>query len=196
VKNPYAVAFAGVPGTSKSITAQALSCEFQLPILSSDMVRFEVKEDLRIQHLSIKEDLQFATVNQNGALAEYDRRIKERRLGILARGLPIILDASIDRTWVEVRGQLQDHDYDWFMINMELTRPFLEDLYRGTGREPYIAQLDDYCADHQRFVDNHSADISIEITDAAFLDRRKFAMDGLRLFLEERQPVLQEAIAV
>ena len=193
MEKPYAVVFAGVPGTSKSITAQALSCEFQLPILSSDMVRFEVKEDLRVQHLNIREDLQFANLNQNGALTEYERRIKERRLEVLARGMPIILDSSVDRTWAEVKGQLQDHEYDWFMVDMELTRKFLEDLYRGTGREAYIDQLDAYCGDHQSFLDTYSADISLEITDTTFLDRRKVAVEGLARFLQERQLELQAA---
>jgi predicted kinase len=193
VEKPYAVVFAGVPGTSKSITAQAVSGEFQLPILSSDMVRFEVKEDLRVQHLSIREDLQFASINQNGALAEYERRINERRLEALARGMPVILDSSVDRTWAEVRGQLEEHEYDWFMVDMEFTRKFLEDLYRGTGREAYIDQLNAYCADHQDFLDLYSADISLEITDETFLDRRRVAVEGLARFLQQRRQELQAA---
>jgi len=193
VEKPYAVVFSGVPGTSKSITAQAISCEFQIPILSNDTVRFEVKEDLRVKHLSIKEDLEFASVNQNGALVEYDRRIKERRLEILDRGIPIVLDGSVDRTWETVKNDLMVNNYDWFMVDMELTRQFMEDLYRGTGREAFIDQLDSYFEDHRIFIEHHQADISVEITDDLFLDRRKVAIDGLHRFLEQRQPDLMVA---
>jgi predicted kinase len=193
VEKPYAVVFSGVPGTSKSIVAHALSCNYDLPILSSDNVRFEVKEDLRVQNLNIREDLNFSSVNQNGALVEYERRIKERRHEALARGMPVILDGSVDRTWQDVRDQLQEHNYDWFMVDMELSRKFLEELYTGTGREAYIGQLDAYIADHQRFLAQHSEDISLEITDATFLDRRKVAIDGLGRFLDTRVTEIRAA---
>jgi predicted kinase len=193
MEKPYAVVFSGVPGTSKSIVGHALSCEYQLPILSSDNVRFEVKEDLRVQSLNIREDLMFTSVNQNGALAEYEKRIKDRRQEVLARGMPVILDGSVDRTWTEVKATLQEHNYDWFMVDMELTRVFLEDLYRGTGREGYITQLDMYQADHQRFIDEYAEDITLEINDTTFLDRRRVAIDGLQHFLDTRQPELRVA---
>ncbi len=191
MEKPYAVVFAGVPGTSKSAIAYNLSWNFNLPILSNDSVRFEVKEDLRVESLSIKEDLVFSTANQNGALAEYEKRIKERRNTILAIGRSVIFDGSVDRRWGEVKEELQEHSYDWFMINMELSRPFLTGLYMSTGRESFMPQLSDYMEDHRRFLSRYADDIYLEITDEDFSDRLQVSVNGLRQFLgsveEDRQ---------
>jgi hypothetical protein len=193
VEKPYAVVFAGVPGTSKSAIAYNLSWNFNLPILSNDSVRFEVKEDLRVESLSIKEDLVFSSVNQNGALDEYEKRIKQRRDTILAIGRSVIFDGSVDRRWTEVKEELQNYNYDWFMINMELSRSFLTGLYLGTGRESFMAQLDDYMEDHQRFLNNHSHDISLEITDGDFKDRLQISVDGLSHFLDDTREIRRVA---
>src|SRR3954471_21976799 len=116
-EKPYAVVFSGVPGTSKSSIADYLSWNFDIGILRTDSVRFEVKEDLRVKHLSIGEDLDFSTPNGNGALEEFERRLRERRRSILAIGRTVILDSSMDRKWSEVRPELEQYGYDWFMIN-------------------------------------------------------------------------------
>lgn len=179
----FAVVFAGVPGTSKSSVADYLSWNFDIGILRSDSVRFEVKEDLRIENLSIGEDLDFSTPNRNGALEEYERRLKERRHTILALGKLIILDGSMDRKWADIKDELHHYGYDWFMINMELSRKFLVDLYIGTGRESFIPQLDGYLRDHAKFLENFSQDVSLEINDKNFMSRLQIASSGLQNYI-------------
>lgn len=193
MEKPYAVVFAGVPGTSKSAIAYNLSWNFNLPILSNDSVRFEVKEDLRVHSLSIKEDLQFVSMHGNGALEEYERRIKQRRRTIMALGNSVIFDGSVDRRWSEVKAELIEHNYDWFMIDMELSEAFLAGLYTGTGRESFLPQLSAYLDDHRRFLDQCSSDISMEIRDDNFRDRLRLSANGLRHYLESRRVDLQVA---
>lgn len=192
MKKPYAVVFSGVPGTSKSSIADYLSWNFDIGILRSDSVRFEVKEDMRVDNLSIGEDLDFSGVNPNGALEEFERRLRERRYTILALGKLIILDGSMDRKWPEVKDELHRYGYDWFMINMELSREFLVNLYTGTGRESFIPQLDGYMRDHAKFLDQYNTDIDLSITDHNFNARLKIAASGLQTYIDS----LEESAAV
>jgi hypothetical protein len=182
-KEPYVVVFSGVPGTSKSSNADHHSLVFEKGNQRSDGIRFEVKEDLRVSSLSIREDLNFANINQNGALEEFERRLSQRRQMVLSLGKSAIFDGSVDRRWAETKQELQDYGYNWFLINLELSRSFLENLYRGTGRESFIPQLDSYIKDHAKFVEQYDQDISFEITDKNFLNRLELAVDGLKAFL-------------
>ncbi len=186
-EKPYAVVFSGVPGTSKSSIADYLSWNFDIGVLRSDSVRYEVKEDMRVESLSIGEDLDFHNPNGNGALEEFERRINERRHTILALGKLIILDGSVDRRWESVRQELLQNGYDWFMINMELSEKFLKDLYTGTGRESFIPQLEGYLRDHAKFLDAYRKDISLEINDGNFRGRLKIAASGLQNYIESME---------
>src|SRR5438132_235488 len=106
MERAYSVIFAGVPGSSKSSVAYYLSGEFNLPVLSNDSVRYEVKEDLLVERLKIKEDMLFDNINHPMALNEYERRIKQRRQRLLDKGSSFILDGSVDRRWPEVKQEL------------------------------------------------------------------------------------------
>lgn len=173
---PYAVTFAGTPGTSKSPVAYYLSAEFNLPIISSDNIRYEVREDLRLN-----------TINKPVALAEYEKRFKARRLGLLALGMPFILDASVDREWTTYKQELTGANYDWFMIDMELSTAFIEDLFLKTDREWAIEQLPYYMAHHETFMAQYGQDVDLQITDETWHKRLQIAAGGLQRFLESDQ---------
>jgi predicted kinase len=187
MSKPYVVVFAGVPGSSKSSIAHYLSCEFNLPILSNDSIRYEVKEDLRVDSLKIKEDMVFDNINHPQALAEYERRLAQRRAQVLSKNRPVIFDGSVDRRWEETKAQLLKSGYDWFMIDMELSREFLEKLFVGTGREFFLPQLDNYFSQHQKFLASFEKDISLRITDEIFGDRLSKTATGLNKFLDTRK---------
>ncbi|MEX1995712.1 MAG: hypothetical protein WD887_02965, partial [Candidatus Saccharimonadales bacterium] len=78
---PYAVVFAGVPGSSKTIISNYLSGKFGLPVFNNDQLRNEVKEDMLADNINIP-----------AVLAEFERRQTQRRLEVLATGRPIIFD--------------------------------------------------------------------------------------------------------
>jgi hypothetical protein len=184
LNGPVAVVFAGVPGSSKTIIAFYLSGKFDLPMFSNDTLRYEVKEDMLVDRLVLPEDLLQRGINAPAALAEYERRLKERHLELLSTGRSIIFDGSVDRTWTERKQRLIDHGYTYYLISIELSRPFLEALFSATGRASSIAELDHYFEHHERWLELYAGDVDLEITDANFRNRREVAADGLSGFLE------------
>lgn len=176
---PYTVVFAGVPGTSKSPIAHYLSCKFELPIFSTDQIRYEVREDLRLDD-----------INKPGGVEEYEKRQQERYSRLISSGMSVIFDGSMDRKWGERKKDLKRAGYDWFMINIELTKPFLIKLFGETGRIEWAKDhLDNYLEQHQNFLAEFRADIHLEINDSNFEDRLKVAAKGLKSFLESREPL-------
>lgn len=176
MSKPYAVVFAGVPGSSKSIVAHYLSETFGLPIFSNDNLRYEVREDLKTDN-----------INQPRVLAEYEKRLKQRRQALLATKRPVILDGSVDRRWAETKQQLQTAGYDRFLINMELSKKFITELFSHTARPKSIKQLPAYLQQHRDFVKQFKDDISLQITDETFPDRLQIAADGLQKFIDGQQ---------
>ncbi len=172
---PYAVVFAGVPGSSKTIIANYLSVKFNLPVFNNDQLRFEVKEDMMA-----------ANINRPDVLAEYEKRYKERFEELLATGHPMLLDGSVDRRWPETRRQLEGFGYDWMLIDMELSKGFLERFFVATGRTKFLEQLPKYLDDHRKFLEKYQDDITLKITDRAFKDRLRVAATALEEFLANR----------
>lgn len=169
---PYAVVFAGVPGSSKTIISNYLSVKFHLPVFNNDQLRFEVKEDLMADNINIP-----------AVLAEYEKRYKERFEELLATGHPMLLDGSIDRRWPQTKKQLKKFGYVWFVIDMELSPAFLKKFFVATGRPKFLDQLPKYLDDHQRFMRDYAADVSLQITDELFFNRLQIAADGLIKFV-------------
>ncbi|MEX2006964.1 MAG: hypothetical protein WD877_02255 [Candidatus Saccharimonadales bacterium] len=185
MSKPFAIVFAGVPGSSKSIIAYYLSGKFGIPIFSNDGLRYEVKEDLLINNLILKEDLLAEGINAPKALAEYEKRLSQRREELLGTGRPIIFDGSIDRRWAEAREQLLKHQYSWFMISINLSREFLENLFSATNRAAFIPKLDKYFGQHERFLEKYGHEVSIEINDKSFKDRLKVSAEALQNFIDK-----------
>jgi hypothetical protein len=175
MSKPYIVTFAGVPGSSKSIIAYFLSITFSLPIFSTDNIRFEVKEDL----LALDS-------NEPKVREEYNRRQTKRFQQILEQKKNFILDGSVDRRWHELKDQLSNSGYTWCLIDMELSKDFLLNLYSKTGRLRAIEELDDYLAQHLEFMKRYSSDVTVKITDELFKDRNSVAQTALRKFLSSQ----------
>jgi hypothetical protein len=178
MSKPYAVVFSGVPGSSKSIVAEALSYKFSLPIFSTDNLRFEIQEDLLSR-----------SINREDCAEEYKRRYASRIAEILSSNRPFIRDGSVDRTWPDVKSRLQAANYDWFMVGMELSRDFMESLYMATGRPIAAQQLPVYIAQHNTFMADYSSDVDIMVTDETFHVRREIAVAGLERYLSTEHPV-------
>lgn len=172
MQRKYIIAFAGVPGSSKSIIAQHVSLNFNMPIFATDTVRFEVKEDLHIDD-----------IREPHALLEYERRRQEVWKVLLATGRPFVLDASVDRRWAGIKSDLATAGYGWCLIAMELSSSFMRRLYRDTGRPEAVAELAVYMRQHQTFMNAYAPDIAIRITDETFADRKEIAQDAVSRFL-------------
>jgi len=173
MKHPFAVVFAGLPGTSKSIVAFYLSGKFGLPMFNNDQLRYEVKEDLLADN-----------INRPDALQEFERRLTQRVDEILSTKRPIILDGSVDRRWAERKDQLNKYGYRHFLINMELSPEFIENLWIKTGRRELIDKyLYPYIPDHISFLNQHRQEINVEINDDIFENRNPIAANALRQFI-------------
>ncbi len=168
---PYIITFAGVPGSSKSIVAYYLSIAFSLPIFSTDNIRYEVKEDLLA-----------SDINQPHALKEYEHRQTTRFQKILKSKQSFIRDGSVDRRWQEVKEKLLASGYSWCLIDMELSRDFLINLYGKTNRVWAIEELDTYMTQHNDFMKKYSKDITVKITDQLFKERNLVAEAAVRKF--------------
>lgn len=172
MSKPFAVVFAGVQGSSKTIISNYLSVKFNLPVFNNDQLRFEVKEDMMADN-----------INRPDVLAEYERRYKERFEELLATGHPMLLDGSIDRRWEQTKSQLKKAGYAWFVIDMELSPAFLKKFFIATGRPKFLDKLPRYIEDHQKFMEKYSGEVSLQITDELFLKRLELSAKGLQEFI-------------
>lgn len=168
--------FGGVPGTSKTPIAHYLSCEFGLPIFSTDQIRYEVREDLRISDINIP-----------GGVEEFEKRQRSRYERLISSKKSFIFDGSMDRKWAERKSHFTRAGYDCFLINIELTKPFLVKLFAETGRASWADDhLDNYLEQHRNFLAEFKSEINVQIDDSSFADRLEIAAEGLRNFLELR----------
>ena len=168
MKERYCIAFAGVPGSSKTPIAYYLSEQLDLPIFSSDSIRTEVKEDVGWFDI-----------------AEFDRRREARLRDQVSRGRSFIHDSSLDRQWVTFKAELTSASYEQFVISIDLSRPFLEKLYRVKGYS--MAELDNYLADHEQFLKGYSQDVGLHITDKEFSNRLQLAAETVRQWLTKEE---------
>jgi hypothetical protein len=172
MSKPYVIVFAGVPGSSKSIIAYYLSETHLLPIFSTDNIRYEVKEDLLVSN-----------INDVEALKEFEYRKARRFQNMLKRKQSFIRDGSVDRHWPEIKQQLNAAGYRWCLIDMELSRDFMINLYGKTDRMWAIEELDAYLAQHNNFMGKYSSDITAIINDQLFKERNSVAEAAVRKFL-------------
>jgi hypothetical protein len=149
-----------------------------LPIFSTDNLRYEVREDLLVANANLPE-----------ARLEYERRYNERWAAALDARAPFIRDGSVDRQWTAVKNELQAAGFGWFLIDMELSRSFMMNLYLATGRPGAARELDSYVTQHESFIARHAADVSVRIGDDDFPRRREMAEDAVRRFMMGTEPV-------
>lgn len=153
------ITFAGPVGTSKTPIAYYLSWNSGLPVLSNDIIRVEVEEDL-------------------GAFdqSEYERRRDERLKALIASGKSFIYDASVDRQWLKLKDWLGD--YQTFIISLDLSQAKIEQLYKAKGytETQLIPQL---YQQHQDFLKEHGQEVNLHITDESFADRLELSLKAV-----------------
>lgn len=162
----FVILFAGVPGSSKTPIAYYLSCHFGWPIFNNDTIRTEVTEDL-------------GSFDQK----EYLKRRDERLGKLLDKGGNFILDASIDRIWDELKPKLSEHDYEYFIINIELSKEFAEKLYKNKGYHWALEYIDQLFDEHQKLLAKVSVDIDLNISESDFSNRLEIARKAVESWL-------------
>jgi hypothetical protein len=163
---PVVITFAGVVGTSKTPIAHYLSCGLDLPILSNDSIRTEVKEDL-------------GTVSEE----EYSRRRDERVNALTKEGRSFIYDASIDRRYAELEKQKEKYNFDIFIISLDLSKSFILELYKRKNYDR-VDRVDELMRDHQNFLENYRSRVSLSITDETFPKRLELSLYSVKAYLQ------------
>jgi hypothetical protein len=175
MSKPFVISFAGVPGASKTPIAFELSCKFQLPILQRDAIRMEVREDLRVPNLE-----------DEAAFREFDTRADHRFQSLLKHNVCFISDSSADRSWEEqVHTQLQEHGYDYFIISIDLSKDFVQQLYEA-NHSGSASDLEHYYAQHEKFLSGYTENIGVHITDKDFAERMSICTRAVKVFLADR----------
>jgi len=158
------ITFAGVPGSSKTPIAYYLSWNLGLPILNNDAMRTEVREEL-------------GTFDSQ----EYTRRRDQRIHTILHSGGSFIYDASVDRSWQQFKEALDQAGYEAYIINLDLSRPFVERLHKAKGYDRF--DLDQLFTDHNQFLSQFHQTVNLTINDNQFEDRLQIALEHVRTWL-------------
>ncbi|MDO8499723.1 MAG: hypothetical protein Q7S66_03615 [bacterium] len=166
MENKYLVTFAGAVGSSKTPIAHYISWKCNLPILSNDVMRTEVIEDV-----GFLDD------------AEYLRRRDDRLNQIAESGGSFIYDASVDREWSLLESMVGKYDYQIFIISLDLSKDFLLSLYKSKEYDKALVHLDRYLSDHENFLNNHGDLVGINITDGNFRDRLQLCLTSVKEWL-------------
>ena len=151
------ILFAAPIGAGKSPIANYLSYKLNLPVFNHDAIRTEVREDL------LRMDV-----------TEYEQRKNSRAKELINMGISFIYDASVDRNWPETKQTLLEHDYSPFIISLDFSHEKLVAIYKAKGYTEFAA-LDKTFAEHQQFMAEHSADVSVAIGDSQFANRLNVA---------------------
>ncbi len=151
---PICITFAGVIGSSKTPIANFLSCKLGLPVFNNDAVGSSVIEDLGFLDKKVQEE------QRNNILEDV---LKTKR--------SFICDASIDRGWPVLKQQLLEHGYDWFVISLDLSKEKLIELYKVKKYDESLLRLEQFFADHDKFIAENKKDINISINDSDFSRR-------------------------
>jgi predicted kinase len=163
------VLFAGMPAVGKSSIANHLSWKLGLAVFSSNILRAEVHQDTHDRELDIE---------------EFNRRRDARFKELVESGQDFILDASIDRTWPEMKPKLEDAGYEFFIISFDLSDESTDKLVStypvSWGKPPK-----EYRADHQNFLNDFANDVKLTITDENYSTRLDDALNSVKTWLEK-----------
>ena len=121
-----------------------------------------------------------------GQTPNSDRYLKlrdARAEACLKLGNSFIYDASIDRTWTGKKSLLEQYDYRWFIISLDLSAGLLDQIAKAVGSHESTEDKARWYQDHQDFLLKHRSEIKLVITDQNFAERTTVALDAVRTFL-------------
>lgn len=168
MKQKFCVLFAGAIGSSKSPIANYLSSCLGIPVFSNDVLRTEVVEDY-----GFLDEKKFALLR------------KKRLEDIFLKGNSFILDASIDRVWEKqnFRKMIEEYDYEWFIISLDLSEDFLKRLY-GVKQYKDVESLLRTKKDHDVFLEKYNEIIELHILEKDFKDRLSLSLKAVEHWIK------------
>jgi len=161
----YTVLFAGAVGSGKTTMATYLSKNLNLVVLNNDAIRAEI----------------------TAALGKFDEvafeKLRQRKFDyLLDKKLSFIYDASIDRRWQEFKNQLNDSNYDYFVISLNFSKPLVEKLL--TRRDSDLSTNDKYLSDHANFLDEFGSEVNLNLSDKDFDNQLQASLEAVEKWLK------------
>jgi hypothetical protein len=169
MKKKLCICFAGPVGCSKTPVANYLSWNLGLPVFNSDAVRSEIVEDSTLNNYE-KRDFNKVLDKRLHKLTKYQRSF--------------ILGVSVDRSWRDVKRELENNAYFWFLISFNLSKNLLTKMYKAKGYKESLNNIDKFIQDHGKFFREYRNDVGFIITDENFSNR-------LDVCLQESKKVME-----
>ena len=162
----FCILFAGAIGSSKTPIANYLSGKLNLPVFNNDAIRAEVIEDL-------------GELNFEEHIKRRDSRLKE----LLEKEFSFIIDLSIDREWKKSKDKLTKNGFDYFIISLDLSKDFLENLYKLKNYSESLKVIEQFVNDHNLFLEESGNEIGLHIDDKNFKDRLDLSFQAVNNWL-------------
>ena len=161
--------FSGIPGSGKTTLATILQKRYHAIRLNNDQIR-----DI-IRNLMHTEDL----VEIQSVMLQYFDYLREQVLA--ANNGVYILDSSIDRRYNEVSDFFIPRGYKIFIIKFSLPDDVIVERLKQRETDPssYLARLEEWKQDNQRFEEIRKADFVINKGTQDEVDSLTKVLDSL-----------------
>jgi hypothetical protein len=83
-------------------------------------------------------------------------------------GVSFICDLSIDRKWDLFKKQLTDNNYQFYIVNIDLSKELLTKLYKAKDYYESLKSIDKFIDDHDKFLKEYCNEINLHILDNNF----------------------------
>lgn len=169
MKKPKVILFAGPPASGKSQLATYLSWNLGLPMFSNDAVRLEIKMNAKKKDQSPSNEDYF--------------KLQEKYLNELAaKNRSFIYDASVDRSWPELKKKLTG--FDTYIISLDFNDEFIKESLRIKRYYDTEEKYQQWIDEHKSFVNKYSDEINLTIDDGNFLERNEIVLKAVAAFLK------------
>lgn len=168
MKRKFVILFAGPAGSSKSPIANYLSWKLNLPLFNTDIINTEMREDRLFQDQP-----------------EFERRRLERTEEVLKLRNSIILDNSIDRKYPDIFKKLNEYNYDYFIISLDIDLDFLKQIYKAKEYKAFDV-LDATFTDHKNFLKQNSDKVGLSIDNKNFANRLELSFNAVNEWISKR----------
>lgn len=142
----------------KSPITNYISTDLWLPIFNTDAIRSEVCEDLwAFDEIEAKE------------------RMRKRLNMIIQKWISFICDASVDRTWEQLKTILIKNNYKYFIISIDLSKDTLFKFYKAKSYNEALIRIDKTVEEHNNFLKICWDDVNLHINEENYSKRLDIA---------------------
>jgi hypothetical protein len=117
---------------------------------------------------------------------EHVKRRDKRIAEIMKSRTSFILDASCDRTWLDLKKIFEKHGYQYLIISIDLGKPLLKKLYKAKSYTKSLQKLDKLINDHNNFLEKHTKDIFLHISDKNFPNRLRVCSKKISTWIKNK----------